>query len=209
MAEVLESATLTNLNSTPVVMPTMGEGASYNPKTNEDIILTTTAIDTSSTYHMGPRIPVEAKIKKVELVVKGADSNATATLAADINLIWSDAPVGGVAAGAPVEDGTSTTNADKIPTSALNGSVTTTAAYSSPNKMFGSATVIAANSGAVKQQDITYANTFTTAMSLLPLWDALGYTTKPNGFFNFYIKVTTGAATAAAGSLYLKVTYAV
>lgn len=209
MAEVLESTVLIGLNSPPVLVPTMGEGAAYQPNVNEDQITTTTAIDTSSTYTLGPRIPTNAKIKKVEIFVKGVDSNATATAAADINLIFSDAPVGGVAASAPIEDGTTFANANTIPTSTLNGTTTTRAAYSSPNKMFGSAVVIAANSGAQKNQDVTFSGTYLSAYMLLPIWDVLGYTQDPGGFFNFYLKVTAGAATAAAGTIMMRVSYAV
>lgn len=206
--DILESPTLTLLNAVPVTVPTMGEGAAFAPKQNEDTISPTVAVVQNSTYHMGPRLPTNAKLKAVELYAKGIDSNATAAVAADINLIFSDAPVGGIAAGQPVEDGTTVANANTIPTSALTGATTTIPLYASPNKMFGSAVVLVNNAGAFKTQDLTYINTFTPAMKQLPLWKALGFTQDPGGFFDFFFVVTTAPSTAAAGTISLKATYA-
>lgn len=207
--DILESSTLTLLNATPVTVPTMGEGAAASMKQNDDVITTTAAaIVSSSTYHMGPRIPTNAKLKSVELYAKSVDTNATSACAADINLIFSNAPLGGIAAGAPVEDGTTKDNAYTIPTSALTGATTTIAAYSSPNKMFGAAVVLNNNSGAYKTQDLTYANTFTPAMKQLPLWKALGFSQDPGGFFDFFLVITTAPSTAGTGTIHLKASYA-
>lgn len=207
--DILESATLVNLNVPPVLVPTTGEGAANKLYQNEDYVSPTAANVQFSTYTLGPRIPTNAKIKKVQMYGKGIDSNATAAVAVDINLIFSDAPLGGIAAGLPVNDGTTAVNAGQIPTSALNGGITSITAYSSPNKMFGSSVVAVANSGAYKLQEITHANTFTFAMRQLPLWDALGFTVDPGGFFNFFVVVETASSTAAAGTLGLIVDYAV
>ena len=207
--DILESAQLVALNSPPIQIPTTGEGAANKLYQNEDVISPTAAVVQFSTYTLGPRIPTNAKIKKVQLYGKGIDSNATAAVAADINLIFSDAPLGGIVAGIPTNDGTNTSYAGQIPTSSLNGTNTTITAYSSPNKMFGSSVVLVNNSGAYKLQEITHANSFTFAMRQLPLWDALGFTTDPGGFFNFFVVVETAANTAAAGTLGLIVDYAV
>ena len=207
--DILESAGLINLNVPPVLIPTSGEGASARLFSNEDIIFPTAANVQFSTYTLGPRIPTNAKLKKLESYVKGVDSNATAAVAMDINLIFSDAPLGGIAAGMPVNDGTPASYAGQIPTSALTGAVTTTTAYASPNKMFGTSQVLVANSGAYKLTDLTYAGTFTPAMSQLPLWDALGFTQDPGGFFNFFLVIETAASTSAAGTIMLRATYAV
>ena len=207
--DILESATLVGLNVPPVLIPTTGEGAANKLYQNEDYLSPTASNVQFSTYTLGPRIPTNAKIKKVQLYGKGIDSNATAAVAMDINLIFSDAPLGGIAAGLPVNDGTQYVNAGQIPTSALTGAVTSITAYSSPNKMFGSSIVPVANSGAYKLQEITHANSFTFAMRQLPLWDALGFTTDPGGFFNFFCVVETASSTAATGTLGLIVDYAV
>lgn len=207
--DILESATLVNLNVPPVLVPTSGEGAANKLYQNEDVISPTASNVQFSTYTLGPRIPTNAKIKKVQIYGKGIDSNATAAVAADINLIFSDAPLGGIAAGMPVNDGTTATNAGQIPTSALTGAVTSITAYASPNKMFGSSVVLVANSGAFKLQEVTHSNTFTFAMRQLPIWDALGFTVDPGGFFNFFVVVETASSTAATGTLGIIVDYAV
>lgn len=207
--DILESATLVNLNVPPVLVPTAGEGASFRVHESDDIISPTAANVQFSTYTMGPRIPTTAKIKTVSMYGKGIDSNATAAVAVDVNLSFSDAPLGGIAAGQPVNDGTQASYAGQIPTSTLNGTVTSITAYSSPNKMFGSAVVAVNNAGAFKVQELTYSNTFTFAMRFVPIWQALGFTTDPGGFFNFFIVVQTAASTAAAGTLGLKVSYSI
>jgi hypothetical protein len=207
--DILESAQLVQLNVPPVLVPTTGEGAAAKLYSNEDIISPTASIAQYSTYTLGPRIPTNARIKKVEWYTKGGDSNASPTAAFDINLIFSDAPLGGIAAGQSVNDGTTATNAGQIPTSALTGAVTSITAYASANKMFGSATVLPGASGVYKNTDITFANTFTPAMSQLPIWDALGFAVDPGGFFNFFLVNTAAVATAAAGTFMLRVTYAV
>lgn len=207
--DILESTTLIGMNVPPVLVPTSGEGAPHRLFSNEDIISPTASNVQFSTYTLGPRIPTNAKIKKVEIYGKGIDSNATAAFAIDINLIFSDAPLGGIAAGVPVDDGTTFTNAGLIPTSALTGATTSITAYASPNKMFGSSFVPVANNGAFKLSDVTFQNTFTPAMSQLPIWDALGFTVDPGGYFNFFLVCETASSTAATGTLMMKVSYAV
>lgn len=206
--DILESANLVSLNNPPVQILTTGEGGVWRVLENDDIISPTSANVQNSTYTMGPRIPTNARIKSVSLYGKGIDTNATAAFAVDVNLIFSDAPLGGIVAGEPVNDGTTQANAGLIPTSALTGANTSITAYASPNKMFGSAVVAVNNAGAFKSQEITYANTFTWAMRFLPIWDALGFTQDPGGFFNFFLVCTTASSTAAAGTLGIKVAYA-
>lgn len=205
--DILESQNLVNLNNPPLLIPTAGEGGAAALRRIEDIVSPTASNVQFSTYTMGPRIPTNAKIKKVQMYGKGIDSNATAAVAVDVNLIFSDAPLGGIAAGQPTLDGTSSSYAGQIPTSALTGAVTTITAYASPNKMFGAAVVAVNNSGAYKLQDLTYANTFTAAHTLLPIWDVLGFAQDPGGFLNFFVVVETASSTAAAGTLMLTVDY--
>lgn len=207
--DILESATLVGLDVPPVSVPTSGEGASWIVKENDDVISPTASNVQFSTYTMGPRIPTNAKIKTVSMYGKGIDSNATAAFAIDVNLIFSDAPLGGIAAGQPSQDGTSLTNAGTIPTSALTGATTTITAYSSPNKMFGSAIVPVNNAGAFKMTEITYSNTFTWAMRFQPIWKGLGFSQDPGGFFNFFLVCQTASSTAAVGTLGIKVAYAI
>lgn len=207
--DIIESQTLINLDVPPVLIPTAGEGGAYRVWENEDYVSPTASNVQFSTYTLGPRIPTNAKIKTVSMYGKGIDSNATAAFAVDVNLIFSDAPIGGIAAGQPVFDGTTVTNAGTIPTSTLNGTTTSITAYASPNKMFGSSVLAVGNSGAYKIQELTYANTFTFAMRQVPIWEALGWTADPGGFFNFFIVCETASSTAATGTLGLKVAYTV
>jgi hypothetical protein len=207
--DILESAYLVNLDVPPVTVATSGEGSAHRLFSNEDIISPTASNVQFSTYTLGPRIPTNAKIKKVESYCKGVDSNGTAAGAFDINLIFSDAPLGGIAAGQPVNDGTTLGNAGQIPTSALTGAITSITAYASANKLFGSSQVLMANSGAYKVTELTFANTFTPAMSQLPLWDALGFTVDPGGYFNFFLVMAVASSTAATGTIMMKVAYAV
>lgn len=205
--DILESSLLVNLNNPPVSVPSAGEGAAQKINQAEDSVAVTSANVQFSTYTIGPRIPTYAKIKKVSLYTKGIDTNASSTCTYDINVIFSDAPLGGIVAGQPVTDGTSQAYAGQIPTSALTGAVTTITAYASPNKMFGSGVTLAA-SGASDLQDVTFKNTFTFAHRTLPLWDVLGFTQDPGGLFNFFIVQEANSATAAAGTLGLIVDYA-
>lgn len=209
--DILESNTLINLNVPPVLVPTAGEGAPAEVWVNDDYIAPTASNVQYSTYTLGPRIPTNAKIKNVYLYGKGIDSNATAAVAMDINLIFSDAPLGGIAGGAPINDGTTFTNAGMIPTTALTGATTSITAYSSPNKIFGSSIVPVANSGAYKYQEITFsgtAMTYTFADTQLPIWDVFGFSQDPGGFFNFFCVVETASSTAAAGILGIRCLYA-
>lgn len=207
--DILESPILVNLNNPPALVPTAGEGAAARALRQEDYVNPTASNVQFSTYTLGPRIPTNAKIKKVQSYCKGVDSNATAAFACDINLIFSDAPIGGIAAGVPINDGTTASNAGQIPTSALTGAVTSTTAYASPNKMFGSSVVLAANSGAINLLDVTFKNSYKLEYMFLPIWDVLGYTQDPGGFFNFFIVCETASSTAAAGTLGLIVDYVV
>lgn len=211
--DILESQALINLDVPPVLVPTAGEGAPGRVWSNEDVIYPTASNVQYSTYTLGPRIPTNARIKKVEAYCKGVDSNATAAGAFDINLIFSDAPLGGIAAGMPVNDGTSSSYAGQIPTNAYTGAVTSITAYASPNKMFGAGIVLMNNSGAYKVTDLTYAQTstgaFTPAMSQLPIWDALGFTQDPGGYLNFFLVMGTASSTAATGTIMMKVAYVV
>ncbi len=210
--DILESAGLINLDVPPVLVPTSGEGAPARLWTNEDTISATASNVQYSTYTMGPRIPTNARIKKVESYCKGVDSNATAALAMDINLIFSDAPLGGIAAGMPVNDGTNASYAGQIPKSSLDGTVTSITAYSSPNLMFSTAStgsILMNNSGAYKVTDLTFAGTFTPAMTQLPIWDALGFASDPGGYLNFFLVVHTAAGTAATGTIMMRVNYSV
>jgi hypothetical protein len=213
--DILEGVNVTILDTLPLAELSAGEGAPGEAQFNEDYVATTANSVQYSTYHLGPRIPTQAKIKRVKAYTKGIDTNGTGAMAFDVNLIFSDAPLGGIAAGAPIQDGTPPALAGLIPTSANTGATTTIASYTSPNKLFGSAKLLAGNAGAVLETDLTFANTFTFADKEVPLWDLFGFTNNagnpadPGGFFDFFLVCTTAANTAAAGVIGIEVDYVV
>lgn len=207
--DIKESATLTQYSTSPVLVPTSGEGAVGDLVENEDFVAVTAVNVLNSVYYVGPRLPTTAKVKKVQMYGIGIDSNATEAAKYDVNLIFSDAPVGGLAGNAPVLDGTSVSLANQIPTTALNGTVTSIPTYASPNKMFGTAIAPVNNSGAFKLQELTHVGTFTFAMRQIPLWSVLGFAQDPGGYLNFFIVESTAAGTAAAGTLGMIVDYVV
>jgi hypothetical protein len=104
-----------------------------------------------------------------------------------------------------------------IPTSANTGAVTTVAAYSSPNKIFGN--VLAGNAGAATyNKDVTFnagATTYPFSIRDDDVWDVFGFTNNqgyaqdPGGFFDFLLYISAVASTAAAGLVGIEVLYVV
>lgn len=162
------------------------------------------------------RFPVAAKIKSLDAQSTVLDSNASQTLALDWNLAFSDS----------TGDGTSTNNQAAIPTTAGAGAVTTVAAYSSPNKLWGTITQ-AGNNAAIAKTDLTFNGTNFTSTTLtnglvvpykfgytnIPIWklftfvNAQGYETPPDGYFDVFAYAAVKAATGAAGTLWARLTY--
>lgn len=173
----LKSQSITNLDSTPIIPNTAGEGGTAYLKQVTDYVTALSGDSTSSTYKV-VRVPTSAHITAVTLY-----SAVAAAGAADINIAFSD--------NGP-NDGTSTSNSNTIPQ-----------VSSANNKLFGAATAL--TSIAASGSDITYSNTFTHLNSMEPLWQVLGYTTDPGGFFDFQLNVTTQITTG--GIIALKVTY--
>ena len=219
--EFLASVNITNLDAQPIVVQTTGEGAAGVMFVQTDQVAHTSAFGsaTKNTSRQS-RFPVAAKVKHVYIHGKGIDSNATAACAVDINIAFSDSTT----------DGTPIGGQALIPQSALTGAVTSAATYTSPNKMFGSAYVVEANSGAFKYTEVTYLNTYTPALALQPMWAVLGGTgafsaapfnagggfaqqggsgqiDAPGGFFDVLISVQATASTAATGNIGTEVDY--
>ena len=126
--------------------------------------------------------------------------SGTPTLAFDVGIAFSDS----------TKDGTPPQYQGKIPTTALDGTLTTFAAYSSPNKMFGGIAAVtltnsaAYNSGNLLFNGLTSNFTMPKLMSKT-LWeifnfvDGRGYPLQPGGMFDIYVYATTGANTGASG----------
>jgi hypothetical protein len=182
----VKSGSITNLDASPVVAGATGEGESGFLREINDSVTATVGDSIGSVYRLC-RIPTNAKVKRVLLTYPTA-STAGAT---DIDVAFSDS----------ANDGTQPSLAGGIVQ--LTGPV--------DNKLFGSATAL---TSALKNSDITFANTFTAQHQNLPLWQvlvALGatqFTADPGGFFDIVAKLTT-ALTVAAGLFSVEVDYVV
>lgn len=221
--EILKSGVITNLDAQPIIVATSGEGAFGSENVQSDNVAHTSAFGSATgNASRQCRFPVTAKVKHVYVYGKGIDSNATAACAVDINVAFSDSTTDGTPVGAQAQ----------IPASGLTGAVTTLAAYSSPNKMFGSSYVVEANAGAVKFTEVTYLNTFTPVMANAPMWANLGGTgaataapfaagggfaqqggsgqiDNPGGYLDLLLVVAATATTAAVGTIGTEVDYVV
>ncbi len=215
--ENLKSVPITNLDATPVVVATAGEGLPGIMRVATDVAVPTSSVAQWSTYRLC-RIPTNAKIKKVMLYTSGIDSNATATATLDINIAFSDSAVDGTSVALQVtipsnkHDGTSL--------AFVNGTGYNTGYANSGtgNKLFGNVAV--SNSGATQNLEITYHNT-TAGQGFFPanrdddLWDVLGFVNNsgvaqdPGGFFDIFVVVAAAVATAAAGVIGIEVDYVV
>ncbi len=212
MAEDLKSNVVTNLDATPSVMPTTGEGAQGEMKVQDDVISVTAAVAQWSTYRLC-RIPTNAKIKHVWAYISGIDSKSTATATFDFNVAFSD----------DTTDGTQQPLQGTIPSSRKDGTsvafvtntgyATTYASSGTGNKLFG--TVAGRALGTVNATEITYTGTFTPANGMDDLWNVLGFTNSlgvaqdPGGFFDIFVVVSAAVGTAAVGTLGVKVEYVV
>lgn len=167
----LKSTSITNLDATPLVPNTIGEGAVGSLMVANDSVTTVSGDDTTSTYRLC-RIPTNAKVKS--LIIDSAIATAGS---GDIDIAFSDSTV----------DGT--------PQNLAGGVVQITGPVD--NKLFGAAQSLVAAS----RKDFTFAGTFTPAMQNLPLWQALvnlgatQFSADPGGYFDIFVKITTAITT--------------
>ncbi len=208
--ENIKSGFLAGLDAQPLTDVTTGEGGPGMLRVLTDYVsVTASGMGSVGSNYRLARFPTYAKIK--DLIIDlgaGIDTNAAATASFDINVAFSDSPI---------LDGTPQALVGTIPTSALNGTVTTPAAYSTPNKLFGS--LVAANAGAA-----SFGNRVTFNGTLagwqfngreVPLWsffnfvNAQGIPSDPGGFFDIFLRVGVVAATPAAGNIGVKLEYVV
>jgi hypothetical protein len=181
-----KSLSITNLDATPVVPNTIGEGAPGFIWNVNDQVSPVSADDTTSTYRLC-RFPTNAKVKALWIY-----STLLTAGAADINVAFSDSTVDGTSAqfnaGLPVQ---------------LAGPV--------DNKLFGAAVAIFVASTAVPPTEFTFRGTFTPPMCNIPMWQnlvtlgATQFTADPGGFFDIFLKVTTAITTG--GFLMAKLEY--
>lgn len=178
----LKSASITNLDASPQVANTIGEGAVGSLMSVSDSVTTVSGDDTTSTYRL-VRIPTNAKIKSLYIM------SAIATAGSgDIDIAFSDSTV----------DGTQ---------QALAGGVVQITGPAD-NKLFGAAQSLV---GTSQRVDFTMKGTFTPAMQNIPLWQVLvnlgatQFTADPGGFFDIFVKITTAITTG--GVLAAEVNY--
>lgn len=182
-----KSVSITNLDSSPIIENTIGEGAPGMLRTINDAVTAVVGDSIASIYRM-VRVPTNAKIKQV-LVNYFTASTAGAT---DIDVFFSDS----------LTDGTpQSLNALANPVVLITAGA--------DNKLFGAAQVL---TGILNQSDKTFAGTFTAAHQNLPLWQVLvnlgatQFSADPGGFFDIGFKLTT-ALTVTAGVASMEVRY--
>lgn len=181
--EALKTASITNLDASPVTPNTTGEGGPGPLREINDNVTTTAGVTIGSTYKM-VRIPTNAKIKKV---------------------LWTAAAHGGAAA-FDIDIGYSDSTSDGTQAS-LTGIVQISAA---DNKLFGAGLTAVS---ALKHSDVTFSGTFTSAHKNLPLYQVLinlgtaDFTADPKGFFDIVLKST--ATDTSGGNLEIQVEYVV
>lgn len=177
-ASALKSTAITNLDSSPVVPVVAGQGMGARLMSVEGYVTALSGDTTSSTYKL-VRLPTQACVKQVSLY--GACASAGA---ANFNIIFSDSTV----------DGTDVANQGTIPQIS-----------SANNELFGAAQSLIG--GADSVVDLTYANTtnFPVGSEQLPLWEVLGFSVDPGGYFDIQANVSTAVTTG--GTVLLRVYY--
>jgi hypothetical protein len=182
---ILKSASITNLDASPVVSNTIGEGAPGPELVINDLVAPVSADDTTSTYRLC-RFPTNAKVKDLKIF-----SAILTAGAADINVAFSD----------------STT--DGTPPSLAGGVVQLAGPVD--NKLFGAAKALFGSTiptGPIIAN--AYQGTFTPAMQNIPMWQnlvtlgATQFTADPGGFFDIFLKVTTAITTGGTLSCELR-----
>ena len=212
MAEYLDSNSVTNADSQPLIAMRTGEGAPGRMHEADDTVANTVAVAQWSTYRLC-RVPTNAKVKHVWLNTAGIDSNAVPTAKIDFNVAFSDSNY----------DGTPQQWVGTIPSSKFDGTSLAfvngtgyNAGYANAgtgNKIFGSAFAVLASGVAQNGVELTWKNTFTVAMRQQPLWNVFGFTDaqsspyNPGGNFDILAVIDSAVATAAVGNISIEVDY--
>ena len=203
------SPSITNFDAAPTVAVNTGAGAGSRLHTIDDIVsMTTTITGNATSYARIVRFPTEAIVKKVIISESTElDTHSADQLVMDFNVAFSDSTT----------DGTPAALQGTIPTTALTGAVTTFAAYSSPNLLWGQYTPT--YNAIFRNVDITFNGSFSTysfkTLVMQPLWLTFGFTNAygvsgdPGGFFDLTVYVSTAAGTSALGDLYARVEYSI
>lgn len=171
----LKSTPITNLDATPAVQNTAGEGAPGYVRSVKGSVVAIAADSVDTTYRL-VRVPSNAQIDSVVI-----SSDAQGAGAVDVGVYY--------------------------PTIGKTG-LPDLAANAIDRDFFASAVDLAS---AVVATDITFEAGGTTGYAKseynTPIWQALGLTTDPGGFFDIVATVTTTAVTTGTGTIALRVNY--
>lgn len=214
-AEQIKSLSITNLDTTPIIPNTAGQGGHGRIIEIDDFCAcAATPLQSTKSFYRLVRIPTGAVIKSVVIATDAGLDSGTHALVMDFNIAWADDARYLPGAIPPPAAGEAT-----IPTTANDGSTTTTiAAYAAPNKLFGSVTMSSA--GTALGLTGILLNGVTATYTLLkitqqPLWQTFGFVdgrgnpADPGGYFDIIAYVATAAGTGVAGNLWCKVEYSI
>src|SRR5215469_17810058 len=130
--DAVKSQSITNLDSTPYVYNSAGQGApSRNNQVWDQAGLTTNGLaSTGSTYRI-IRFPTGSIPSSLTVFIDTfADSHSTPVVVFDLNIAFSDSTI----------DGTQPNLQGRIPTNINTGGTTNISSYSTPNIIFGQLT---------------------------------------------------------------------
>lgn len=207
-AEQIKSLQITNLDASPIVTNNTGAGGVGRSNELDGIVAcAATPLQSAKSVYRVVRFPTNAILKSVVVATDTALDTGTHALVFDFNVAFSDSTTDGTPSSfLPASVGEAV-----IPTTAKDGvTMTTVAAYSAPNLIFGqvnntSASVRLSPTNILLQG--TIANYSFLALTQQPVWQALGFTSDPGGNFDLLAYVSTGAGTGAAGNLYGRVSF--
>ncbi len=206
--DAVKSQSITNLDATPYVYNSAGQGAPARLHVVDDIVAITTngLASTGSTYRV-IRFPTGA-IPKTLSVFSDAplDSHSTPGVVIDLNIAFSDSTI----------DGTQPALQGRIPLTSNTGGTTNITSYSSPNLIFGQFTPATTGSVPITELIFNGLSTSYTALNLTqqPLWQTFGFTdgrgnpADPGGYFDLLLYISTAASTAHAANWYARMSYA-
>lgn len=178
----LKSTAITNLDATPIVRSTTGEGASGLLRCVSGYVTAVASDAAGSTYQL-VRVPSTACIKQVLFA-----SEAQTAGKVQLSVYYSDS----------TNDGTQAANSGVV--------VPTTGAGFFADDIDCSSAVAQADYTSYGTSG-TGANGYTLDKRNKHLWDALGLTTDPGGFFDIVAVVHTTAITTGTGKLGVTVKY--
>lgn len=180
VADALKSASITNLDTVPVVPNSTGEGGPGYVRNASDYVTPTAAglADTGSKYKM-VRVPSNAKLKRMTLSVEAAIETSTG-LALDLGAYYSDSTQDGTPPG-------------------VQGTAISVNCFLAASTGFRSSAVADVNALAALKPSLRNQ----------PLWQAVGLTSDPGGFIDIVLAVQAAATGAASKQVGLDVSYVV